>query len=808
MKRLFICLLILAATCSFASKAFNNGIISGTIKDDKQEVIPFTTVFLKNLSDSSLYKGEVSNEVGEFSFNNIKEGNYFVEIKSIGYQSYSSAKISISESTPELKLGNIALKSEVKDLNTVNIIAEKPFIERQVDRTVVNVENSIIHSGSSVMDVMEKLPGVQVNQDGQISLKGKQGLIIMIDGKPTTMSGQDLANFLRSSSASHVQKIEIITNPSAKYDAAGNAGIINIVMKKNKREGFNGSVNAGYGQGRYEKMNAGINISYKEKKYNLFAGYNFSYRKGFNNLTLNRKFYYADTLNTIFDTDNYIVFPFNTHSPRIGADFFLSKRTTLSLIGSSVLNSFNSIGDNHTNILNGNGTKLYSYDFKNRSYTNSFNYSVNSQLKHQLDTTGKEITVDLDYATYGNNADQRFTNTTLNNDGGLINETIMIGDQDASLSIYSAKADYTNPFKNGSKLEAGLKSSYVESDSDIKFYNQSENNLVFDSLQSNHFIYKENINAAYLNYFKEFKKLSLQIGLRAEHTGADGKQLITGQTFNRNYVQLFPSVFADYKINKNHGININLGRRIDRPAYQQMNPFRRFIDATTFSEGNPYLLPQLTYNSELTYSYANMFFLTLGYSYTTDNITDVLIQDGEKKITIQTVVNLAEVHSYNANLVFSKKLTKWWTTNTSILSYYTQYTGTVNNYSFNQGWPSFTFNSSNSFSIGKGLSAELSFIYNHKTLYGVTFINPNHNLTAGLQQSLLDKRATITINYSDIFWKAYPSGVTQFGNVNEHWSAKRDTRVLNITFNYRFGKGQVLRGRRNTGADDEKRRAG
>jgi hypothetical protein len=807
MKRLLIFLFFSVSFFGFSYKTFNNGIVRGILTDDKKQPVPYATLMLKNTADSVLYKGELTNENGSFTFENLKEGNYYLEIKTLGYEIFRSRLILISEQNPMTDLGTLSLRSNAQNLNAVTITTDKPFIERLVDRTVVNIENSLIHQGSSIMDVMEKLPAVQVNQDGQINLKGKSGLIIMIDGKPTGMSGQDLANMLKGMSSSNVQKIEIITNPPAKYDAAGNAGIINIIMKKNRKEGFSGGINSSYGQGRYEKMSAGFNLGFKNTKYNLFANYTFSHRKGFNNLVLTRKFYNGDTLNTVFDTYNYILFPFNTHNLRMGSDFYLSKKTTFSILASGVNTQFNPTADNHTNILDGNNNIVNSYDFSNRSVDKFHNYSVNTELKHQFDSTGKELIVDLDYAAYGNNADQKFTTTLNDANGAFIGQNLLVGDQNGSLTIYSGKADYSNPLKDGSKFEAGVKSSYVESNSNVKFYNKFNEDLIFDSTRSNHFIYTENINAAYINYNKEFKKLSVQLGLRAEHTNANGKQIITGQTFHRNYAQLFPSMFFDYKLNEKHGLNLSLSRRIDRPAYQQMNPFRKLIDATTYAEGNPYLLPQISYNSELTYSYFNTVFLTLGYSYTTNNITDVLVQDGAKRVTVQTVANLAEVHSYNANLVFTKKLTKWWTTNTSLFSYYSKYTGTVNNYSFNQGWPSFTFNTSNSFPLAKGLSAELSFIYNHKTLYGVTFINPNYNLTVGLQQSILKKHGSITINFSDILWRAWPSGVTQFGNVNEHWKAVRDTRILNISFNYRFGKGQAKM-RRNTGADDEKNRAG
>lgn len=762
---------------------------------------------LKNTTDSLLVKGELSNEAGYFVLDNIKPGWYYLEIRAVGFDHFRSQAFPVTEAELQQDLGFFILKEAGQHLQAVTVTADRPFVEKRVDRTVVNIENSVIHAGASVLDVMEKLPAVLVNQDGLISLKGKQGVQIYIDGKPTQMSGQDLANMLRGMSSSSVQKIEIITNPPARYDAAGNAGIINIILKKNKREGVNGSVTAGYGQGRYEKCNSGITLGYKNGKYNLFANYNYAYRKSFNNLTLTRNFYTRDTLSTVFNTDNYIVFPFYTHTPRAGGDFYLSNKTTLSLAGTGLVNTFEPYADNHTDVTDGKGNLLSSFYFTNRSRTRFNNYSANAELRHQLDSAGRELVASLDYARYSNTSKQHFGTQIYDKHGNYVTTDYLLGDQGGELQIYAAKADYTQPLRSKGKLELGFKSSYVTSDNDVRFYTQQHAELLFDTARSSHFLYDENINAAYLNFSKEFAKLSIQAGVRAEHTNAFGKQLLDGQTFDRNYVQLFPSVFFDYKFNPSHALNVNLGRRVDRPAYQQLNPFRRLIDATTYAEGNPYLLPQLTYNAELTYTYKNMLFATLGYSYTYNYIADVLIQDAQKQVTVQRASNIEGFNYYNLNLVFSKKITAWWTTNSSLLSYYSCYSGTINNYSFNQGWPSLTFNTSNSFSLGKGFTAEVSFLYNHKSLYGVTYMNPNSNLSAGLQKSLFDRKATLSVNISDIYWNAYPSGVTYFGGVDESWRSRRETRVAFVNFTYRFGNGQTKM-RRTSGADDEKKRAG
>ncbi|MFI5203173.1 MAG: outer membrane beta-barrel protein [Flavobacteriales bacterium] len=808
MKTCLSCLafLFMCNVSAVQAQKAGNGTISGVSFGDDNAPVSFAVVLLKNKSDSLLFKGEQSDEQGRFLFEQVPPGSYFLLIQAAGVQTRVVDSIHITETNSTVDLGKITLHPQ--ELDAVQIIADKPFIERQVDRTVINIENSLLQTGSSLLDMMEKLPMVQVSQEGNISVKGKAGVIVLLDGKQTGLSGQDLANMLRGMPSSNIQKVEIITNPSAKYDAAGNAGIINIITKKNRQQGFNGSTNMGYGQGRYEKCNGGIQLAYKNKGHNVFFGYGFSHRKGFNNLRLVRNFYYGDTLGLVFDTDNYILFPFNNHTPRLGADFTLSKNSSISILGTGVINHFNPSASNHTDLLDGNMVKTGSYQFTNQSEDKWYNYAFNTRFRHTFDTTGKELTADLDYARYWNNTDQRFSTVYLDQSGVYVAEDILLGDQDGELSIYSAKTDYSQPLGKKGRFEAGIKSSYVTTDNDMRFYNEISGESFFDSTRSNHFIYSENINAAYVNWNHEFNKLTVQFGLRTEHTHAQGLQVITNQSFDRNYIQLFPTVFFDYKLNAKHGFNLSAGKRIDRPMYQQMNPFRKLIDATTYAEGNPFLLPQISYNTELTYVFDQSLFITLGYSYTIDNITDVLIQDSQNQLTIQGLVNLESFNYYNVNVTYSKKLTKWWMTNTNVLWYYGIYAGTINAYSINQGTPSVFINTNNSFSINERWSAEAGYYYSHKQLYGVTLMNSTSNLSLGLQCSLFKKKASITVNVNDLMWKSYPSGDTHFGNVDENWVSKRDTRQVNLSFQYRFGKGPMNRGRRTSGADDEKKRTG
>ena len=801
-KLLILLLTVLSAINTVVAQRAS---IQGKILDENNAPLPFSTVMLKSSTDSSLVKGEVTSESGDFLFTDIEDGNYFLQIQSTGYQTLSAIPVEVAGGK-DVDAQSISMHVISKELSAVNIQGEKPFIEKQSDKMVVNVDNSIVHAGSSVMEVFEKLPGVLIDQDGNIRLRGKQGVIVVIDGKPTALSGQDLANLLKGMPAANIQKVEIITNPSARWDAAGNSGILNIVMKKNRLNGFNGSANFTYGQGRYPKYNTSLSLNYKKDRMSLFFNYAYSDRKVFNNLMIDRRFYEEGNLVETYLTDNYIVLPFVTHNPRLGLDYSITNKTTVSLLGVVLSNEFKPYTSNHTILLGPDLMPTGSLDFSQHSKFTSFNYELNTQIDHKFDTLGQSLVINLDYGNYGNDSYQY--NATLQNDfaSQSTDNIILTSDQEGSLLLYSAKADYTKPFNNDFTLESGIKSSLVRSDKDMRFYDEENDSRIFNEARSSHFLYDENINAAYASLRKQIGKWMLQAGLRAEQTIADGLQKLNGQTFDRNYFQVFPTAYLNYVSGKHH-VNLNLGRRINRPFYDQMNPFRRLIDHTTYAEGNPYLLPELTYVSELSYSFADTYFLNFNYSRTTDNITDVLIQDAQTRTTVQSVVNLNVVNFYNVDLTYSKRLMNWWKTNVNLQGYLMRFDGTIHDLQIDQGEPSFAFQTNNSFTITDNLSAELTFRFNYRNLYGVTTMRNSSNLTAGIQKSFYEKRLLLTVNMTDILWKAYPRGITEFGDVTEAWVSKRDTRVANVGLAYNFGKGKS-RMRRNTGADEEKGRIG
>ena len=799
--------------CQFsAAKSNDQARISAKIKDESGRGIDGATVSLLNAKDSLLVKVNLTEKDGAVTFDNIKNGSYLLKVSVVGYSTASLQAFIVGSGDKQVTVPDIVLTKKVSELNEVTVNEKKPFIERQLDRIVVNVNNSIVSVGSSALDVLARSPGVLVNQSDVISLKGKQGVTIMIDGKPTYLAAADLANLLRATPASSIDKIELITNPSAKFDASGSAGIINIKLKKDQRYGVNGTVQLSATQGIYTKLNEGINLNYRNKNINIFGSYNYTYKQGYNELILMRNFFNPDgSLNGAYSQDNYLKLPLHSHLVKAGMDYTLSKNTTIGVVFTGNIADFKPSGENVSDVLDSLRQKTSSFRTSSLSVNSPRNYAGNVNFKHVIDTTGQEITTDLDYARYANNNVQNYTTRYFRNDGSQLQpDDILRDNQNGALNIYSVKTDYVLPINKNEKFEAGFKSSYVKADNNLLFYNIINDVPQFDTTKSNHFIYKENINALYANYNRSFGQYKAQLGLRAEQTISNGDQLTTDNTFRNSYIQLFPSIFLSDKLDDKNEFTISAGRRIDRPTYRQLNPFKFFLDPSTYVEGNPYLKPQLTWQYDFSYTLYQKYTITLSYSSTTDNITSVLIPSADDaRVTIQTDRNLATYYIYTASLSLPVDIAAWWSSNNNINAYYNKYAGDLANTQLNAAKFAFDVNSNNSFKISKTVTAELNAVYTSNNVYGYLFVNHVFDLSAGIQKTILRGKGTLKLNGTDLLRTNYLLGATNIGNYSEHFKRYNDSRTATLAFVYRFGSNKVAPAKRRAGgAEEEKKRAG
>jgi len=791
----------------YAQSSENDKItITGRVLTDKTEVATNATIYLMDPSHQSVVKTEFPNENGVFLFENVTKGEYLIEISDNAKVQFTGQPFDANENTD---LKNITIKSESNVLKEVVVQKAKPYIERQEGKIVLNIESSISATGSSAFEVLEKAPSVRVDQNDNISLRGKSGVIVQIDGKPMQMSGTNLANYLRGIPSGSVEKIEFITNPSSKYDAAGTS-IINIKMKKDKRKGTNGSVSVSYGQGKYPKNNNNLNLNHRNKKINVFGNYSFAYREGFNSLKLDRSFYENGIFDGAYDQDNYLKMTFRNHIARAGMDYLINDKHTLGLVVSGVSNRFNPTGQNYSDVYDETNTKISRFETQNHSHDNWRNGAVNLNYKYVIDTTGTEFTTDFDYASYGNKTNQNFDTNYFNLDGSMSAPQYRLhGDLNGNLNIYAIKSDFVTNF-NKVKLETGIKSSYVKADNNLAYYNRSSGSDVFDTSKSNHFIYKENINAAYANASKAFGKWNVQFGLRVENTNVSGKQLLGNYSaFDDNYTQLFPSALVSYILNAKNSLEFNYSRRIQRPGYDQLNPFKFYLDETTYKVGNPYLEPQTTHSVEFTHVLNQKIYTTLSFSRTDKNITETISpSDTETHVTVQTTRNLDSVDIYSLAFVIPVNVTKWWDTTNNLNFYVGSYSGTVANTELkNAGNFTWNFNSTNNFKLGSGFFAELTGNYQARENYAFDKIRPIWFVNTAIQKKF-ENKSTLKLVFNDVFNTNKIQATTQFTSYTEHFKVKRDSRVVVLSYTYNFGNGNAAARRKTGGAEDIKQRAG
>lgn len=779
--------------------------ITGKAINEQGKAVPQANILLTNVADSSLAKTEVSTQDGSFTIEDIQPGDYsfFISRK-------TDIVTGTLHITSDTSLGNMTLHPAGKELNESVVRAQRPLIEVAADKLVVNVAGSIINTGSTALEILAKSPGVRVDQNDNISLKGKQGVTIMIDGKISPLSGNDLATMLKNMPSQQIDKIEIISNPSARYDASGTAGIINIKTKKEKAAGLNGTITGGYAQGIYPKANGGINMNFRKGKWNITGAYSYSFRQGFNRLDLDRRFYNTnEELMYSYDQMNNAVFPFHNQNGSLGVDYTASSKTTVGLSVNRGRTNFNNRMDNSSSTKDQNDDVIYYFITTGRHHNIWENATMNSYLHHQFDTLGTELSIDVDYARYWSNTNQNFlTAYTLPSGTQFLPDYLLSTDMTGLTQIRSVKADYSMPVKT-TKIDAGIKSSYVTADNEPLYYDMSNGTAMLDTSKSNHFIYSENINAAYLNLQHDFTKVSTQFGLRAEQTIAKGDQVITSQSFDRNYIQLFPSLAGQYHLNKDNDIGITLSRRIERPNYEQLNPFKFFIDKTTYRQGYPNLAPATTYAIELSHTWQQRFITTLGYSETKNVITQVIQpSDQQDSITVQTDKNLDVMKYFGLNGAYNFQPAKWWNAALNFNAYYAFYEGNVANTPLSNGRPTFDINLTNSISLPWSLNAELSCFYQARQLYAYMDVNPNWMLNIGLQKSFLNRKLNVRLNATDLFLHGNPSATVNFTGYQEKFVVRRESRQFTVSVSYRFGAKGNMQQRRRSGAEEEQRRVG
>ncbi|PQJ78571.1 TonB-dependent receptor domain-containing protein [Polaribacter porphyrae] len=794
------CILIIILLITFSG--FSQFKISGKITDDKNTPLEAVAVSLINFNTKKFVKAAITNTKGNFSLLNIKEDNYFLKIESLGFQTYKTRRFKLSES---IDFGNLPLKTSSEKLDEVVIKTEKPMVQVLADKTVFNVQNTINAAGDSGFDLLRKAPGIVIDNNNNIIVEGKNGVLIYIDGKPSILRGEDLVNFLQTLQSTDIESVEIITQPSSKYDAEGNAGIINIVLKRDKTLGTNGSLTSGYTQGDFGRFNNSVSFNYRAKKTSLYGSISNAQGDNFGFLNL-----YRIQNNTIFDAKTETVSDYNRTNTRFGFDYFANKKSTFGIILSGNFSDLLSNSNSRTPITPQNQNNPDNVLVAG-SDTNSDVYNLYGNVNYKFDNKkGTTFNVDVDFGKYSRDRDNLQPNSYFNGDETqVISETTFFIVSPTTINLFSAKADYEQKFLRG-KLSFGVKFSKINTENDFDFFNRNNGNNVLDNTRSNDFDYNETINAAYINFNKKFKKFNYQIGLRVENT--DSKGTLTSMQANnnnvvpRNYTDFFPSAGVTYKVNRNNSWALNYSRRIQRPNYQNLNPFENRIDELSFRKGNPFLQPQYTNNFKLSHTYKYRLNTSLSYSFIKDLFAQIT-EAGANNQNFINVRNVANQRVYNLGVSYPSKFTNWWSYYISINASRNEFIATNPDFlSISQN--SLSFYAQNTFKLPNDFRFEVSGWYNSPSIWGGTYrTNSLGSLNLALQKKFLDDKLNVRIGVDDVLFTSPWSGTTQFGDLFIDGSGGRDSRQFKINLTYNFGGNEIKKARkRKTGIEDEKSR--
>ena len=781
--------------------------IKGILQDAEKAPVSFANVVLYNTLDSSIAKIEVSDLIGKFVIPSIPAGNYYLVASFIGYADATKQDIQLADDQ-QLDLGIFSFQAASVDLAEATVTAKRALVEIKPDRTIFNVQGTINSVGADAIELLRKAPAVTVDNNDNINVLGRAGVLLYVDGKRQPLAGDDLTNYLKGIPAEQIDRIEIITNPGAKYEAEGNAGIIDIRLKKDKSHGANGTVNATHSQGQVGRTNVGFTGNYRNKKFNTYGNIGAGHRNGFNNIN------FISTQNGInLQESNEMNRTGDAIYYRLGTDYFINKKHTIGFLISGGVSDDSSPAVNQIKLSSASSPNqidsILIAENENDSDRNRLSYNLNYRFEDRK--SGQTLNIDLDYGTFGNEVERFQPNRYFDVNGNALTENISSFSTPSDIDIYTFKADYEKEIFGG-KLGIGTKLSQVISDNTFLVFDELNGEKFQNDARSNTFKYDEKVFAGYVSFNRPInKKVNFSAGLRAEQTDAVGDLqafLVNLQEppVELNYLSWFPNAGLTYALSPQNSLALNYGRRINRPDYNVLNPFNNQLSELSFQKGNPFLSPEIVNNIELGYTYKYRYNFKLAYSKTIDQITRLIGPDEtDPRANFISWANLADqtIFSFNASLPFqiTKKWNSFFNFSASHIDNQADYGDgaivdvQVFTYSFYQQQ---TINLPNKF------VAEVSGYFAGPGVWGGVFkYESSWSLNLGLQRKFLNDQLNVKLSANDIFYESGWDGFSEFDGLFSEGSGRWDSRNVNLSVSYNFGNQQVKSRKRKTGLEDE-----
>jgi iron complex outermembrane receptor protein len=777
------------STIFFSGHLMSQNSVKGTVLDSAGAGFPFVSIALLNAADSSNAKGTISDENGKYEFLNTGPGNYRLKFFSVGYAPAYSENLSI-DSLSAIMVPDVVLKNDGIDLNEVSVTSIKKTVEFKNGMTILNVENSIMAAGNTVLDVLKRIPGVTVDNKNTISISGKQGVRVMMDGRMQQLGMEQVVSMLSAMSADQVSKIEVMKSPPVKYDAAGNAGIINIVTKKVNTRGYSGSINYNPGMGQRFGNSMYGTLNFKSNKLTVYSNINPMYKTFFDRYDYHKRVAYDDRV-TLFDHTGDHENLRKYISGKIGADYALTKRTTIGGFVTNTVNDANPIEHGYVSINGYDDLGFDHYRYVTDDKVLWSNPAYNFNAEHKFDTAGTILSLSVDYADFFSKSDRKSESLFFNNDESYAKPPqVYQSNNTTKISIFTQKLDFQAYLKPTWLMEVGAKTTFVNNNSDFVFKRQDTvtNELAVDTSFTNLYRYKENLIAGYINFRKEFKKGSVSLGVRAENTEITGHNLTNGFRLTKSYLNFFPNVSFDYQFNDKHTIQLGYNRRLERPDYSQLNPFKHFEDQYAVGAGNPYLNPQYSDNVDLVHVYNQWVTNSIGYAYFTQLFSGISYQNDSTKVTTFTQVNLDQSNYYYYNLFLQKQLKQWWNAEFSLNVYYMNYKSKIGGIPLDVNTLSCNIYFNNDFILPKDFKLQLTVHYNAPFQSGPEYHKWNGSADFAIKKGFMKGNFNIMFQFLDMFYTDISRTHYKFGNQDYSFNSYDDTRRFRLTLNYKFGK--------------------
>jgi hypothetical protein len=798
-------LLTTTVFCSVAQPT--SGKIEGNVSDEQGQPIEYVTVLLLQPQDSTVIAGAVTNATGHYSFLPVAPGKFILGITFMGYHK-QSIPIDLQNTDSVYTVPAVILKEDASVLGEVVVRAQKPLIEHDGNKLILNVQNTIIAAGSSAAELLERAPGVSIDQNNQISLNGKTGVNVMIDGKPTYLPPAELATLLRSMNANNIATIEVIANPSARYDASGNSGVINIKLKKNTLEGFNSTITAGGGYGGYGKANASFNLNYRTGRWNHFLNYAYTFNKRYTDVFTDRV--------TLLNNGNAVYYTqqldrvqrLPSHSWQAGSELQWNSKNSIAFTTSGGHNERNTYNDSFTQIKSARDNEADStFILTNDQRYRWYNVSTSIGFKHTFTNTGSELTIDVDHSNYKFKLNDNFDISHFEQQDIPRKKYNILSDQPSSFNIYTTRIDYMHRLNKQTSLETGVKFSYVNTVNEIVFTNNENGLFETDLTRSTDFDYTENVIAGYVTMRTKLLGFDTQLGLRAEQTHYDAFSEKAQLSIQRDYFRIFPNISLNRSVRENYQFGFSYNYRIDRPAYNDLYPYVFYFDPFAGQKGNPALLPQFTHNFQFSQTIAKDFTINLGHSTTSQYIAYVILLNEDRVSEHSIKINFDTFQNTYVTINAPVRINKNWTINSNINLFYNRFNTQLLDNVYKVDIFSGIVNVTQTITLPWNLTGEVAWIYNAPNVSGLLGTDALSSVNAGLQKKIFNKKGTLRLNITDIFNTNQLRYSAVYPGFDMRFNYHAETRIIRLNFTYNIGKtGEPVR--KHNGQDDERKRIG